>query len=206
MTTIQIKHRYTGAVLYECEAQDGMESGLQMRHALEQATAAKKDLSGAYLSGAYLSGAYLSGANLSGAYLSGAYLSGADMIGANLSGANLSGAYLSGANLSSAKLRGAKLYDANLSGASLGDGKKLLGERPVLNVGPIGSRCDYMTACITEVGVYVQAGCFFGSLEQFELAAAKKHGDNKHGREYAAAVELIKVHAEIWMPEKEVQP
>jgi hypothetical protein len=124
MTKIQIVSRWNSdTILFECEAPEGLDSGLHMRHALEQATAARANLrganlsdanlSGAYLSGAYLSGANLSGANLSGAYLSGAYLSGANLSGANLSDANLSGAYLSGANLSGANLSGAK--DADLA-------------------------------------------------------------------------------------------
>ena len=86
--TIRIRHLITDAVLFECDAPDGLDSGLHMRHALEKAVEAH-----ANLSGANLRGAYLSGANLSDAYLSGANLS-----GANLSGADLSGAYLSGAS------------------------------------------------------------------------------------------------------------
>ena len=104
----KIKHRYTGAVLFEGEA------GMTTPQMLEKATA-----SGAYLSGANLSGANLSGADLSGAYLSGAYLSGADLSGADLFWANLSGADLYGANLSGADLSGADLSGANLSGADL---------------------------------------------------------------------------------------
>ena len=90
---IQIRSRWNAdTVLFECDAPDGLESGLYMRHALEKATEARKDLSDAYLSDANLSGAYLSGANLSGANLSDANLSGANLSGANLSGANLSDA------------------------------------------------------------------------------------------------------------------
>jgi uncharacterized protein YjbI with pentapeptide repeats len=111
MPVIQIKNRWTDAVLYECNVPDDIESGLAMRHALE--SGAK---SGANLSGANLSGAYLSDANLSGAYLSGANLSGAYLSDANLSGANLSGAYLSDANLSDANLSGANLSGATYSG------------------------------------------------------------------------------------------
>ena len=74
---IQIRHRYTDVVLFECDAPDVLDSGLHMRHALEKATGARADLSGANLSGANLSGANLSGAYLSGAYLSDAKLSGA---------------------------------------------------------------------------------------------------------------------------------
>jgi len=120
MAIVEIKNRWTDAVLFSCNVPDSVNSGLRMRAALEKATASDANLSGAYLSGAnlrganlsdaYLSGAYLSGANLSGANLSGAYLS-----DANLSGANLSGAYLSGANLSGANLRGAKGADTAIA-------------------------------------------------------------------------------------------
>jgi hypothetical protein len=73
----QIFHRWSGAVLWEGEAdtiKDAIHAALK---------------SGADLSRANLSGANLSGANLSGANLSRANLSGADLSGANLSGADL---------------------------------------------------------------------------------------------------------------------
>ena len=86
----QIKDRFTGAVLFECDTPDNVSSGLAVRDALEKAVASRANLSGADLSGADLYGANLSGANLSGANLSGADLSGADLSGADLSGADLS--------------------------------------------------------------------------------------------------------------------
>ncbi len=49
MTTIQIKHRWTGAVLFECEAPDGLERGQHIRHSLEKANKARADLSGSDL-------------------------------------------------------------------------------------------------------------------------------------------------------------
>ena len=216
MTTIQIKHRNTGEVLYECDTPEGTESGLLMRHALEKAVAAKADLRYADLCGSDLSDANLSDANLSDANLCYANLRYADLCYAKLRGANLSGAKLRGAKLRGANLSYAKLYDANLSGADLRgadlrgadlrEGKKLVGARPVLTVGPIGSRNDCTTAYLTESGVYVRAGCFFDTLDQFEIAVEKKHGSNKHGCEYIAAVALIKAHAEIWTPKEEAQP
>lgn len=51
MTTIQIKHRFTAAVLFECEAPEGMISGLQMRHAVGRAVLADANLADAYLDG-----------------------------------------------------------------------------------------------------------------------------------------------------------
>ena len=61
MSTIQIKHRYTGAVLYEHEPTDEQQaSGLAMRAAIEATVKCNADLRGANLSGAYLSDADLS--------------------------------------------------------------------------------------------------------------------------------------------------
>jgi len=122
-----IKHRYTGAVLFEGE------SGMTTRQVLEKATLSGANLYGANLSGANLYGAdlygarlygtNLYGANLYGANLSGADLYGADLYGANLSGANLYGARLYGTNLYGADLYGARLYGTNLYGANLKDAK-----------------------------------------------------------------------------------
>jgi hypothetical protein len=67
---VQIKHRYTDAVLFECDVPDD-QSGIAMRVALEKATEARANLSGANLSGAYLGGANLSGANLRDAEIEG---------------------------------------------------------------------------------------------------------------------------------------
>ena len=114
LTKIKIVSRFDSErVLFECDAPEGLESGLYMRHALEKATQDRADLRGADLSGAYLHGADLRGAYLSGAYLHGAYLRGADLRGAYLSGAYLSGADLRGADLSGADLSGAYLRGAD---------------------------------------------------------------------------------------------
>ena len=90
MTKHQIKHRFTDAVLFECDVPDDMTSELHTRFVLEKAVESDADLSDANLSGANLRYADLSGANLSDANLSGANLSGANLYCANLSGANLS--------------------------------------------------------------------------------------------------------------------
>jgi hypothetical protein len=163
----QIKHRYTDAVLFECELPDGTQSGLATRHALEKAVNA----------GASLAGASLARANLARANLAGANLDGANLNGANLDGASLAGACLAGANLS---------------------GKKLIGNRPILMIGPIGSRCSYFTSYITDAGVMLRAGCFFGTVEEFKAKLIQEHGENNHRQEYEAALTLIECHHQIW--------
>ena len=132
-------------------------------------------------------------ANLSRAYLSRAYLSRADLSYANLSGTDLSYANLSGTDLS---------Y-ANLSGANLKNKEKLVGKRPVLQIGPIGSRCDYFVAYITDKGLRFDAGCQRQiTREVFEARLAERHGENDHAAEYRAALALIDAHAEIWTQKK----
>ena len=168
---IVIKHRHTDAVLFEYQPTAEQQArDLTMRAALEAAN---------------LGGANLEASNLDGA---------------NLGGANLDGAYLRGANLDGANLRGANLGGANLDGAYLRGEKKLIGKRPVFTVGPIGSRSDFFTAYITDKGLFLRAGCFFGAEIEFTTKLGKEHGENEHAQEYMAALELVRCHARLWTP------
>ena len=116
-----------------------------------------------------------------------AYLAGADLAGAYLAGAYLAGAYLVGANLVGALVRG----------------HKLIGTRPVFQIGPIGSRCAQFVSYITEAGVLLNAGCFWGTVDEFRAKLAATHGDNDHAKEYNAALLMMEAHAAIWTPKEE---
>ena len=190
----KIKHRYTDSVLFEADIPDDTPSGLAVRAALEQATKARANLARANLAGANLDGAYLARA-----ILARAYLARANLARANLAGANLDGAYLDGANLD-----GANLARANLAGAYLDGGLKLVGARPIFQIGPIGSRSDFFIVYITDHGLRFDAGCQRQiTREAFEKRLSDTHGDNEHAREYRAALALIDVHAELWTPVSE---
>ena len=93
---------------------------------------------------------------------------------------------------------GANLTGADLTGAYLHGGEKLIGKRPILVIGPIGSRCDYLIAYLTDKGVRLLAGCFFGDIDTFRNKLESTHGDNDHAAEYRAALVMIEKHAEIW--------
>ena len=175
---IQITARFTGLVLFEHEAENNT-----MKLTLEAAISAR-----ANLAGAYLDGANLAGANLARAYLA----------RANLEGANLARAYLARANLDGANLDG-----ANLAGANLADKSELQGDRPILQIGPIGSRCAYFVAYLTNNGLRLHAGCFFGTRDEFEKKLQDEHDNNDHAKEYRAALAMIDAHAEIWTPKLE---
>ena len=135
---------------------------------------------------AALESAVTRGADLRGAYLPGADLRGADLTGADLSAAYLSGAYLSGAYLSGDDLK-----------------PTLVGDRPYLSIGPIGSEYGMLDVYLTDDGVYLRRGCWFGSIDEFEAAVTDKHGSNDHGQEYRAAIEMARAHATIWNPATE---
>ena len=212
-----------GETLYIAEIPDNTASGMHQRAALEKAVSDCADLGGANLRDAYLRGAYLGGADLRGAYLRGAYLrvaylrvadlrvadlrdadlrdadlGGANLGGADLGGAYLRGAYLRGANLRGANLRGANLGGADLGGANLDDELILVGKRPILVIGPIGSRADVFFGFVTNKGLRVRAGCFFGTPDEFKAALKFAHGGNAFSREYLVALELLQLHAELY--------
>jgi len=161
------------------------------------------NLCGADLRGADLRGANLYSANLYSANLRGANLCGADLRGADLYSANLYSANLYSANLRGANLRGADLYSANLCGADLYSAKinrqtVKNTKRPYICIGPLGSEERYLSAYQMENGIYLQTGCFFGTVSEFEEAVLKKHGETDIGDEYMTAVSLIKAHFKIW--------
>ena len=104
MTGITIRHRITGAALYEAT----------------DATSTKEAVESAVADGADLRDADLRGADLRDADLHGADLGRADLRDADLRDADLRDADLRGANLGRANMRGADLRDADLRGADLG--------------------------------------------------------------------------------------
>ena len=80
--TVEIKNRFTGAVITTAEVGIGLNAGVKLGAAIKVAVKARVDLAGA---------------NLAGANLALANLAGADLAGANLAGTNLAGAYLASA-------------------------------------------------------------------------------------------------------------
>ena len=139
-----------------------------------------------------LAGADLAGADLAEADLSLADLAEANLSRANLSRANLSRANLSRVDLSRVDLSWADLSWANLAGAIVADGYAIIGRRPVLQIGPIGSRLGVLVAFRTDKGLMLRAGCFIGTAEQFTDAVRETHEDGTHAADYMAALDFIR--------------
>lgn len=64
----------------------------------------------------------------------------------------------------------------------------------ILWVSRIGSRLDTTVIYRTQTDIQVVCGCFLGTLEEFADKVKERHGDNQYGKEYAAVIELEKVH------------
>ena len=194
MEVIEIKNRWNGEVLYSGEH-------ASLKEAAEAAVKACANLYGADLRGTNLRGTNLRGANLYGADLCDANLRGANLRGANLGGANLRGANLRGANLGGANLGGANLGGANLGGAKVGAGDDeaaLAGSRPVVQIGPIGSRDDWLLVFwCGAAGVRISTGCQNQITEgRFLERLAYAHGEgeeaNIHAQHYIEALAFAK--------------
>jgi hypothetical protein len=117
MAKVEIKHRFSGQMLWSGEA-------ASLGEAVIAAVRGGASLDGASLVGASLVDASLDGAILARANLDGANLDGANLVDANLVDASLDGANLARASLARANLARAILVDASLDGASL-DGANL---------------------------------------------------------------------------------
>ena len=203
----QIKNRFTEKVIFEAEIPDAMHGRMANRFLLEQAVAAGVNLTCANLCLFNLSGTNLFGVDLRETDLRASTLRGADMRGVKLQGADTRGADFSGAELAGADFFGARI-DVNLSdagirnaklrGAILRDGLTLVGKRPTLSIGPIGSVNRTIIAWVTDKGLRIGAGCFFGGREDFVKQIHERHAGNAHAQEYMAALALIEKHFELW--------
>ena len=96
---------------------------------------------------------------------------------------------------------GANLRDANLRGAKVGAGDDeaaLAGSRPIVQIGPIGSRNDWLTVFwCGDAGVRINAGCQQQITEAYFLERlAEAHGEgeqaNIHAKHYIEALAFAK--------------
>ena len=180
---MKIYDKNTKEVIYE---DDSPRMGKTVQNAIKKgitlnfADLNKVDLPHANLSNANLRYTDLREANLYGANLDRADLTEANLNGAYLRNAKLYFATLLGADLSQANLYGADLYRADLSYA-----------KGIFSIGPIGKHNRIIYAFQYNDVIYVQAGCFNGTLEEFANAVIDEYGDDR--AEYDVAIRLINV-------------
>ena len=77
----------------------------------------------------------------------------------------------------------------------IGGNAYIKSSKDFITIGPIGSRSDFVTFYKNESeDIYVECGCFSGTMDEFLAAVQKTHGNNRFGREYRVAMKLAKVH------------
>ena len=59
----------------------------------------------------------------------------------------------------------------------------------------VGSEHGTLTWYRGKTGILVNRGCFSGTLEEFDAAVTKTHGDNQYGREYRSLIEFIRLRS-----------
>lgn len=218
MTTPAIRHRVNEALIFEGEV------GISIRDMVNRAVEDRVDLSEADLSGANLGDAFLRGATLAFADLSKAdlrlatmeraslvgadltkanlYVANlryADLRGAELGGADLRGADLRGADLECATMWGADLRGATLSGANLGEKfGRLVGMHPFFQCGPVGQGAENLQAFITDKGIVIKIKNSDFFIDEFAAEVESNCSDPKYKKEYAAAIFMIRAHADAW--------
>lgn len=112
------------------------------------------------------------------ACLRGVCLRGADLRSADLRSADLREADLESADLYRADFRGANLRGANLRSADL-ESADLESAKNIISIGPIGDkgRIIFAVRNSENEGIKMQAGCFWGDLEDFSKQIAAKYKD-----------------------------
>ena len=168
---VEILHGQSGAVLYSCDASDGLSRSNALGVAVRRAI-----YSGISLRGAQLEGAHLADADLSGTNLSGAKLMRANLARANLMGATLARAYLTGANLAGANLAESNLADTDLSESclALADfrnanfARASLGDNRILDCGLLSDGYRVFLWWDSGRGWRIRGGCWDVSLGEAE--------------------------------------
>ena len=80
-----------------------------------------------------------------------------------------------------------------VDGRSVVDGGSVVtATTDVLALGPIGSRQAVLTVLFNQPGVRIVAGCWIGTLDEFEARVKEVHGGATHAQEYGAAIAFIR--------------
>ncbi|MFT8333283.1 hypothetical protein, partial [Acetobacter malorum] len=70
------------------------------------------------------------------------------------------------------------------------------------SVGSEGGTLTYF--CQKDGSVYTNRGCFSGTLDEFESAVARRHGNSQIGQEYGLLIQFIRLRASAWeVPQQE---
>ena len=225
----QIRALWSDDVKFECELDASFETkpyGLQLGAAFRIALDQKASLDGCNLDKINLSeqsfrdvriygstfvGSTFVGSTFDGSTFDGSRFVGSTFVGSRFDGSRFVGSTFVGSTFDGSTFDGSTFDGSTFDGSTFDgknvwifNGKKILlaGQRPFISYGPVGSRGTYVTAIGTADGIFVQTGCFTGTLDRFKAQVAEKHGTNAHAREYQAFVTLAETHFALYPAEE----
>jgi len=126
--------------------------------------------------------------DLSGVDLSAIILSKVNFIKVNLIEANLQGSILCGADLYNANLTKANLQGSNLSGAYLNN----IQGKHIFKTSGNGSQGREIWYILEDD--YINAGCWDGTLDEFEKRVENEYGHDKDSYEYKSYQDVIEYY------------
>lgn len=192
MKTIEIRHGNNHRVIFEHKVPHNT-----MKKTVEFAVRNKVNLVGASFINEKLDNVDFSEVDLTDVSFINCSLIRADfskalLIDVSFEGSTLGGAYFHGAAMSDTMFKGAKFGRLTVTG-----------NRPFIQIGPIGSRGDRLLCFNMNKGIYVSTGCFFGSLKEFEAAVRKRDFHPNHCDDYLETIDYVRNHFNRWNAPKE---
>jgi carbonic anhydrase/acetyltransferase-like protein (isoleucine patch superfamily) len=70
---------------------------------------------------------------------------------------------------------------------------RVYGDASICWFSPVGSENGTLTAFTAQAGITVTRGCFIGTLEEFEVAVKKTHGNSRIAAEYSLLIQFIRM-------------
>ncbi len=126
-------------------------------------------------------GGTIRGGTIEGGTIRGGTIEGGTIRGGTIWGGTIRGGTIEGGTIRGGTIRGGTIWGGTIWGGDF------------LTISPIGSEDGQFTAEIKEDGTIIcNRGCFSGTLEEFEAAVARRHGDTEFAAEYALVAKLVR--------------
>jgi len=98
------------------------------------------------------------------------------------------------------------MYGVDLCGASM-LGSNVKGSSYILSIGPIGRNGRMIYAVKHDHAIMVQAGCFWGTLDNLRYSVIVTHAPHNHGqvhaKAYTSAIKFIETYADAYWKQPE---
>lgn len=210
---IELRNRFTGDPVFTCDDGEHEDVASVLTHLRDTGVPTHGlDLRNSNFERCDFKGCQFRRCDFTGSTFTGCRLNGSTFYESDLADAVFKNCELAGVSFKKAHLLNCNfrsdITDARFGGAvtegMIFRGHKLVGVRGIVQIYPIGSRNDKLTALNTESGIVLQTGCFTGTLERFHNKLEHSHGlkspffnrkeEFRFYMEYKNAIAMIQQH------------